>query len=436
MRNKVVLFLVAVMVVAGLVVGCAAPAPAPTPTPTPTPAPTPTPTPAPQKPFQWPSMLVAMGGGTTNPGYIIALSWTPLHEKDTGVAWRVAVAATTAERRQWLYEDKAQFYYDDLHSSNLEVSVGEGCETKAAGQMRLRIALPAFKQSFGLAAFADSGMKTIKDIKPGTTYAVPVASVTVTQFYHAFRRYLNMTEKELIMVPFASFPGAYRAFGQGQAKLVATEPASPTTLEWMSGPHGLMFFDWPADKEAEARFHEVLGTVPFVPVTMGPKEYLGIRMPVNLWCAVAKAELDAELVYRLVKWTDENYDRFKDGAPQCQTMTTEYLVALAKEHYEPLHDGAVRYLEEKGLWTPELQARQDYNIAQLTKWTDAYKTAIEMADDQGIVVNPDNKDWQTLWEGYRASLNLPLLMMGQGPGKEQPTYASYYTRWNEVKPFK
>jgi len=70
------------------------------------------------------------------------------------------------------------------------------------------------------------------------------------------------------------------------------------------------------------------------------------------------------------------------------------------------------------------------------KWTDAYKTAIEMADDRGIVVNPDNKEWQQLWEDYRASLNLPLLTMFQGPDKEQPTYARYYTRWNEVKPFK
>jgi len=408
MRNKVFLFLVAVLVVAGLILGCAAPAPAPTPAP----APAPTPAPAPAKPFQWPSMLVAMGGGTTNPGYIVALSWTPLHEKDTGVAWRVAVAATTAERRQWLYDDKAQFYYDDLHSSNLEVSVGEGCETKAAGQMRLRIALPAFKQSFGLSAFADSGMKTIKDIKPGTTYAVPVASVTVTQFYYAFRRYLNMTEKELIMVPFASFPGAQRAFGQGQAKLIATEPASANTLEWMSGPHGLVFFDWPADKEAEARFHEVLGTVPFTPVTMGPKEYLGIRMPVNLWCAVAKAELDAELVYRLVKWTDENYDRFKDRCAQCSGVTIQHLRDIADTSFIAFHEGTIRYLREKGKWTAADDARQEYNVWLNDQYIKAYTAALKMAGQKGLEVSPTNAQWAELWKNYKKEIGIqPLKIM-------------------------
>lgn len=45
--KKIVYALVAVMVVAGLVVGCAAPAPTPAPAPAPTPTPTPTPAPAP-----------------------------------------------------------------------------------------------------------------------------------------------------------------------------------------------------------------------------------------------------------------------------------------------------------------------------------------------------------------------------------------------------
>ncbi len=60
------------------------------------------------------------------------------------------------------------------------------------------------------------------------------------------------------MVPQASFPGAFRAFGQGRAKLVTSSPDGGPAIQWKGGPHGLVFLDWPEDPEAEARFAEYL----------------------------------------------------------------------------------------------------------------------------------------------------------------------------------
>ena len=168
----------------------------------------------------WPEMLVSVSGGHTSPGHIVPLAWTPKHQKDARVTWRVVGAAATAERINWLKSGKAQFYYRELHSLGQDIEVGEGYEQDKSGQTRLRIAIHGFPQWFGACAYADRGIKTIKDIKPGTTFVIPVAATTVVHFYHAFRRYLNMSEKELIMIGHASFPGAYRAFGQGQADLV------------------------------------------------------------------------------------------------------------------------------------------------------------------------------------------------------------------------
>ena len=407
MRNKVFLFLVAVLVVAGLILGCAAPAPAPTPAPAPAPTPAPAPAPAPAKPFQWPSMLVVMAGGTTAPGYVIALSWTPLHEQDTGATWRVVGAASSAERMQWLKDDKAQFYTTDMHTAGEEVSVGMGYETKVAGTMRYRIAWPCHTQSFGACTFADSGIKTIKNIKPGTTFSVPTAAVTVMHFYHAFRRYLNMTEQQLLMLSFASFEGAYRAFSQGQAKLVCTEPAGPSTIEWMSSPHGLTFLDWPEDKEAEARFREFLPDVPFAPVVMGPKEYLGIRMPALLWFAIAKAETDAEVIYRLVKWIDENNDRFKTRCIQCPFVTIQHLRNVADVATVPFHEGTIRYLREKGMWTAADDARQEYNVWLNDQYIKAYTTAMKLGEQKGIQILPTNKEWVEFWKNYKKEIGIP-----------------------------
>jgi hypothetical protein len=136
----------------------------------------------------------------------------------------------------------------------------------------------------------------------------------------------------------------------------------------------------------------------------------------------------------MVKWLDGNYDRYKEGGPWAKTMTMELLLELAKNHYEPIHDGTVRYLEEIGLWTPELEARRQNNIRLMKLWVDAYATAINMADEKDILVNPDNEEWNKLWDDYRASQELPLLINFQEPGKANPSYASFYNFWETLIP--
>ena len=118
-------------------------------------------------------------------------------------------------------------------------------------------------------------------------------------------------------------------------------------------------------------------------------------------------DADEELVYQLVKWLDENYDKYKDAHPWCAQMTIENLLALSETHYQPLHEGTVRYLEEKGLWTDRHQARWQQNVELLDKWIKAYQQAIEYADENEIEVDPENEEWLNVWADF--SSDLPLL---------------------------
>jgi len=289
--------------------------------------------------------------------------------------------------------------------------VGEGYEQNVSGLTRLRIALPGFRQWFGPCVFADRGIKTIDDVKPRTTFVVPVAATTEVHFYQAFRRYMDMTPEELIMIGHASFPGAYRAFGQGQADLVFTAPESPNTLAWLTGPHGLRFLDMPEDPEAEARWDEWLPDVPFsrVPEGYGPKDFWGIRMPNNYWCATALAELDADVVYNLVKWIDENYKRIEPLTFYTADMTLELLRESLDYAFCGVHDGTIRYLKEKGMWTAADDARNEYNCWLNDQYIEAYTTAMKMADEKGLQVTPDNEEWVQLWKDYKKELGLPRL---------------------------
>ncbi len=115
-------------------------------------------------------------------------------------------------------------------------------------------------------------------------------------------------------------------------------------------------------------------------------------------------------------------------------MKIENKVKIAGFHYEPLHDGTVRYLEELGLWADEFESRRIYNIELRDLWIESYQVTMAMADDRGIKVDPDNEEWQELGENYKKQHRLPLLVYYQGPGEEQPLYSSYYDKWNRVKP--
>ena len=85
-------------------------------------------------------------------------------------------------------------------------------------------------------------------------------------------------------------------------------------------------------------------------------------------------------------------------------MTIDNLMGTAERSYTPLHDGTVRYLEEIGRWTPAHEARRHQNIDLLTRWVEAYRAAIDEADEKGIQVDPENEEWIELWYSRRSEL--------------------------------
>ena len=80
---------------------------------------------------------------------------------------------------------------------------------------------------------------------------------------------------------------------------------------------------------------------------------------------------------------------------------------LAEKEFVPLHNGAVKYLEEIGRWTEAHEARRQQNIDLMTRYEQAYAEAIDLADAKGITVDPANEEWQELWKNYREDLGLP-----------------------------
>ena len=298
------------------------------------------------------------------------------------------------------------------------------------------IVLPGGVSFWSFAALGNSGIKTPYDVKPGMKIRMTIMAEEPMMSAYALTAWAQVNPDDIIGVPGSGTGEGGRWLMDGKIDIALCYITSSYWFEVSASPYGLsvMTLDWENDPEGKDRFMSMYPWSGWGYATGNLPEAEGLPMVESLVPYVTRFDTDPELIYRLVKWSDENYDRFGDAHPWAEDMTIDNLIKLAEINYEPIHDGGVRYLKEIGRWTDELDARRQYNIEKLTLWVDTYQKAIEMADDQGIDVDPQNDEWQEFWENYRDSLNLPLLITNQGPGIEQPSHKSFYGEWLRIKP--
>ena len=347
---------------------------------------------------------------------------------------RVITEADSRLQQIWVKEGR--FFTLAPHQNRSMMYGITGFARRDWGAWMSAIWMPCGISYWGPTVLADSGIETIYDLKPGMKGILITQAEEPQQSMYAFLAWAKVNPEDITWIPLGAVAQMGRFLQDGKGDFGLGYHTTPTWYEVEASPHGLRWLalDAEADPEGAARFLEWYPWVGFGTCTGGLPTAEGVPMALSVPPYITRFDTDAELVYRMVKWLDENYDRYKDGAPWCQTMTMDNLVELAVHHYEPIHDGAVRYLEEIGRWTEELEARRQYNIEQMAKWVDGYQDAINLADAKGIDIDPDNEEWQEFWDKYKKDHNLPMLVFYQGPGEEQPTYFDFYSKWEQARP--
>jgi uncharacterized protein len=136
--------------------------------------------------------------------------------------------------------------------------------------------------------------------------------------------------------------------------------------------------------------------------TAGVRSALGLRMDHAFQVNHVRGDEDPEFAYQLLKWLDENHASYKGDFTHAHMMTVDNLVAfLDAGALQPLHEGAIRYLKEKGRWKASYQARQDQLVALAKKRESAYRAAVQAAEKSGVSVDPGNEKWVALWKDHR-----------------------------------
>ncbi|GAI05460.1 unnamed protein product [marine sediment metagenome] len=363
--------------------------------------------------WQWPEKLAIVcgtGGSLAgNTGYTSELA------KATGMTIRVVPEVNSMLKFKWVNQGRFFCVSDGSTVAAGTLEATEGFAVRDGGPFQLRLIWSYSISDLGFIVRGDSDIKTIYDIKPGTKIAELVAVPGMWKQVEALLAWIEVDEDDIIKVPGSSYGATLRAISGGQADVAFCFPPSPDVMEAATAPHGIRWLPLPykEDPEGAKRFIEIRPTLGFGVMSQSP-EATGVPSIVGMTPIQTRADADPELVYHFAKWMDENHDLYKDNYPDLKNATRDTLMALVETYFLPAHDGLIKYLKELGLWTEAHDARQVQNIAKITRYVDAYQEAIDMADEQGITVDPANEEWLELWENHKKRLGLTVFKMFVG----------------------
>jgi TRAP transporter TAXI family solute receptor len=261
--------------------------------------------------------------------------------------------------------------------------------------MRVVIGRPA---AVGLVVGGDVGFDSIYDVK-GAKVGFVQANPSTTVNTGAALAFAGLTPDDVEKVVYPSYGALTKGFISGE---IDVAPAIPTSsfLREAEGGRGVKWLNLDKDdKEGWARvannssmFSPYLTTVGVALSEESPAYLLGYRYPQ----LSVRADADADEVYNMIKALDDSYDLYKDATKVINLWELE--IAGKPPAGAPFHEGAVKYLKEKGIWTDEHEAWNQARIARIAKVKDAWDTAVAKAEDEGI----SGKKWPAFWAEYRA----------------------------------
>lgn len=259
--------------------------------------------------------------------------------------------------------------------------------------VRVVLARPA---SNALATAGDIGVKTVKDLK-GKRIGYVKGNPSVNVKTDAYLAFAGLTRADVQVVWFGSYNAMKTAVINNQLDSFSSVTTSANMREIEASPRGLTYPPFPpSDKAGWERIRKVADFFEPYRETVGagiskdkPVDLVGYRYPI----IATYSGTNADEVYSIVKAIDESMDLIKNLTGSARNWAPN--IAGKPPADAPWHEGAIRYLKEKGIWTAEHQAWQDQRMARLKKvqagWADARKQFKGKTDE----------DWAKFWEEYR-----------------------------------
>ena len=278
------------------------------------------------------------------------------------------------------------------------------------GPQDLRIVLGRLASN-ALACAADAGIKTAGDLK-GKRIGYVKGNPSLNVKTDAMLAFADFTQKDVQPVWFGSYSALKSAVISGQIDCFGSVTSSANVREIEASPRGLTWPEYPPDdKEGWERITQVADFFAPYKETAGaaiseqnPKWLVGYRYPMM----TTYAGTSADQVYNITKALDLSFEDYKGATASAYNWAID--IAGKPPADAPFHEGAIRYLKEKGVWDEKAQAWQEKRLARLQTVMAAWKEAEQRfgkvrAEEEKKGRNPDEV-WLEVWEQVRAEKKL------------------------------
>ena len=355
--------------------------------------------------YKWPKSFTISVQSQQSPMYAVSVGWSSVMEKQTGMKLRVTAVEIGSQRLRSVATGKIDTCTESAPGMKMALEGIREHAIRKGGPFHMRILWTNFLVGQAIMVRGDSDIKSMSDLKPGMKVSVhPGGGPRITLL--ALLAYSGLSDKDVDILEFGSMEGSMRAVVDGKTELCASDPGHPLNIEFASSPHGIRFIPLDPDNNPEGakRLLNVSPAEAFGKPVLAIKDARGMTMLIQAQMYLVSDKADPELTYNLVKWIDENYDSYKKAHPTIRCMSIDVFRKALDSSIIPVHQGVVKYLKEKGMWTSKDDERQKYNTQLIDRYIAAYKAAIAEADKKKIKVNPQNKDWMNLWSAHKKDL--------------------------------
>ncbi|SIS63664.1 TAXI family TRAP transporter solute-binding subunit [Paracoccus saliphilus] len=297
-------------------------------------------------------------------GYAEASAIADAFGKEFGTKVRIQPSGTAIGRLQPVLQGRADYGF--LATESFFVSEGDfDFATPEWGPQNLR-AVAGRPASFAMVTAADAGIEEIADAK-GKRAALVVGNPSVNLKCEAILAFGGLTTDDVEVVMFPTYAAAMSSMTKNEADFTCTTPTTSQLYELAESPRGIRWI--PLDSENQEGWAALDGVLPIMSpfnedIAAGLEEGENVQMAAYRYPVIATtADKSADEVYAFIKALDEAYDLYKDGTA---TMVRWDLAQAGLPPADvPFHEGAIRYLTEKGIWTEEAEAWNQQRIARL-----------------------------------------------------------------------
>ncbi|MGJ3263883.1 MAG: TAXI family TRAP transporter solute-binding subunit [Salinarimonas sp.] len=321
---------------------------------------------------------------TGSGGYNQAVAIGSALRNAAGVSLRVLPGRNDVARQVPLRERRVDFSATGIGASYFAQEAVFEFGAREWGPQDVRVLIASSGDgNLGIGVAADTGVRLVEDLR-GKRVAWVVGAPALNQNVTAMLGFGGLTWDDVERVDFPGFGASWEGIVNGQvdAAFAATTSgpayqleASPRGLAWVELPHD-RDESWARLKEAAPFFERNMATEGAGLSAENPNEGAAYPYPV----LIAYSDQDEDLVYNMTKAMVELYDAYADDAPGANGW------ALERQNFTwavPYHEGAIRYYEEIGAWSPEAQAHNDALIERQRVLRAAWDeiTAQEIPDD-------------------------------------------------------